>query len=36
VKVTHSDLAAEKVAREDYSRGWVGVLGKLKAFAEAK
>ncbi len=36
VKVTHSGLAAEKVAREDYSRGWVGVLGKLKAFAEAK
>lgn len=34
VKVTHSGLAQEHVAREDYSGGWVGVLEQLKKFAE--
>jgi uncharacterized protein YndB with AHSA1/START domain len=34
VKVTHSGLAKEKVAREDYSGGWVGVLSSLKNFSE--
>lgn len=34
VKVTHSGLAEEKVAREDYRGGWPGVLENLKRFAE--
>ncbi|MFY9560236.1 MAG: SRPBCC domain-containing protein [Terriglobales bacterium] len=34
VKVTHSGLAQEQVAREDYRGGWPGVLEKLKQFAE--
>lgn len=34
VKVTHSGLAHETVARKDYSGGWVGVLDQLKKFAE--
>ena len=34
VKVTHSGLAQEKVAREDYRGGWPGVLEQLKAFSE--
>jgi hypothetical protein len=34
VKVTHSGLAKEKLAREDYAGGWVGVLKYLKTFAE--
>jgi uncharacterized protein YndB with AHSA1/START domain len=34
VKVTHSGLANEDVARKDYSGGWVGVLESLKKFAE--
>ena len=34
VKVTHSGLAAETVARQDYSGGWPGVLAQLKTFAE--
>ena len=34
VKVTHSGLAQEKVAREDYRGGWPGVLEQLKAFTE--
>ena len=34
VKVTHSNLANEAVARKDYSGGWPGVLVSLKAFAE--
>jgi uncharacterized protein YndB with AHSA1/START domain len=36
VKVTHSGLANEKVAREDYAGGWVGVLKYLKTFSERK
>ena len=34
VKVTHSGLAAETVAREDYRNGWPGVLESLKKFSE--
>jgi len=34
VKVTHSGLAHEPAAREDYRGGWVGVVEKLKTFAE--
>jgi uncharacterized protein YndB with AHSA1/START domain len=34
VKVTHSGLAQETVAREDYSGGWTGVLENLKDFTE--
>ena len=34
VKVTHSGLAHEPEARADYSGGWVGVVEKLKQFAE--
>jgi uncharacterized protein YndB with AHSA1/START domain len=34
VKVTHSGLAQENVARKDYSGGWPGVLEMLKQFAE--
>ncbi len=34
VKVTHSGLAQEPAARADYSSGWVGVVEKLKQFAE--
>jgi uncharacterized protein YndB with AHSA1/START domain len=34
VKVTHSGLAQEAVAREDYRGGWPGVVEKLKQFAE--
>jgi len=34
VKVTHSNLAGEDVARKDYAGGWPGVLEKLKKFAE--
>jgi uncharacterized protein YndB with AHSA1/START domain len=33
-KVTHSGLAQERVAREDYTSGWVGVLETLKKFLE--
>jgi uncharacterized protein YndB with AHSA1/START domain len=35
VKVTHTGLANESVARKDYSGGWVGVLESLKKFAES-
>ncbi len=35
VKVTHSGLAEERVAREDYKGGWIGVLETLKKFMEA-
>ena len=35
VKVTHSGLADESVARKDYSGGWVGVLENLKKFIES-
>ena len=34
VKVTHSGLAQENVARKDYSSGWPGVLGSLKQYLE--
>jgi uncharacterized protein YndB with AHSA1/START domain len=34
VKVTHSGLANEAVAREDYRGGWPGVVEKLKEFVE--
>lgn len=34
VKVTHSGLAQEQVAREDYRGGWPGVVEKLKEFVE--
>jgi len=34
VKVTHSGLAQDPEARKDYSSGWVGVVEKLKGFAE--
>lgn len=36
VRVTHSGLAQEAVARKDYSGGWVGVLGLLRSYMEAK
>jgi uncharacterized protein YndB with AHSA1/START domain len=34
VKVTHSGLAQEEMARKDYQGGWPGVMEQLKAFAE--
>ena len=34
VKVTHSGLATEAVARADYRGGWPGVVAHLKAFVE--
>jgi uncharacterized protein YndB with AHSA1/START domain len=34
VKVTHSGLAQEAVARKDYSGGWPGVVEALKKFVE--
>jgi len=34
VKVTHSGLAQEAAAREDYRGGWPGVVEKLKQFVE--
>ena len=34
VKVTHSGLAEETVARKDYSGGWPGVVQLLKTFVE--
>lgn len=34
VKVTHSGLAQETVARKDYSGGWPGVVELLKKFVE--
>ena len=36
VKVKHSGLAEEDVARKDYSGGWPGVLEQLKQFTEKK
>jgi len=36
VKVMHSGLAQERVAREDYRGGWPGVVEKLKQFAEGE
>ena len=34
VKVTHSNLTTEDVARKDYAGGWPGVVENLKKFAE--
>jgi uncharacterized protein YndB with AHSA1/START domain len=34
LKVTHSGLAQEPVARKDYSGGWSGVLESVKKFVE--
>ena len=34
VKVTHSGLAAEQAARDDYRNGWPGVVEGLKKFVE--
>lgn len=34
VKVTHSGLAHEDVARKDYGGGWPGVVQELKKFLE--
>ncbi len=34
LKVTHSGLAQETVARRDYSGGWQGVLDQIKKFVE--
>jgi uncharacterized protein YndB with AHSA1/START domain len=34
VRVTHSGLAQEEVARKDYAGGWSGALVQLKEFAE--
>jgi len=36
VRVTHSGLANEKVARDDYRGGWPGVMDSLKAFVEGR
>lgn len=36
VKVTHSGLANEELARKDYIGGWPGVLAMLKNFTEKK
>jgi uncharacterized protein YndB with AHSA1/START domain len=32
VRVTHSGLSSEPIARKDYGRGWTGVLGLLNGF----
>jgi uncharacterized protein YndB with AHSA1/START domain len=34
VRVTHSGLAKERVARKDYSQGWIGAVKLLKDFVE--
>lgn len=34
VRVTHSELAQESVARKDYGSGWLGVLQLLKNFLQ--
>jgi len=36
LKVTHSGLAHEATARENYRGGWPGVVEKLKQFAEMR
>ena len=36
VKVTHSGLVREAVARNDYNSGWPGLLEQLKKFTETK
>lgn len=34
VRVTHSELAQENIARKDYGSGWLGVLQLLKNFLQ--
>ena len=34
LKVTHTGLAEEQVARRDYSGGWPGVIDQLRKFVE--
>jgi uncharacterized protein YndB with AHSA1/START domain len=36
VRITHSGLASEELARKDYLSGWPGVLAMLKNFTETK
>ena len=36
VKMTHSGLATEPEARQDYAGGWPGVLEEIKKFAESE
>lgn len=36
VKVTHSGLAAEPGARNDYAGGWPGVLQEIKVWSESR
>jgi uncharacterized protein YndB with AHSA1/START domain len=36
VKMTHSGLAAELEALQDYAGGWPGVLEEIKTFAESE
>ena len=36
VKVTHSGLASEHLARKDYRGGWTGVVTMLKSFLEKR
>jgi uncharacterized protein YndB with AHSA1/START domain len=36
VKVTHSGLVREPVARKDYNGGWPGLLEQLKKFTECE
>lgn len=36
VRVTHSNLASEPMARADYAGGWSGVVGMLKEFVESQ
>jgi uncharacterized protein YndB with AHSA1/START domain len=35
VRVTHSGLVEQPVARKDYDGGWIGVLANLKEFVES-
>ena len=35
VRVTHSGLRNENIARKDYGQGWQGVLALLRGFSEA-
>jgi uncharacterized protein YndB with AHSA1/START domain len=36
VKVTHSGLAGEPVARKDYSGGWTGVMEMLRKYVQGR
>jgi hypothetical protein len=36
VKMTHSGLATELQARQDYAGGWPGVLQEIKTFAKSE